>query len=282
MSRTEKWAALAAVSVALAVAGCSDQPSEPGAAAGPAKTIEAMVPCGQVGPFSEVLKLFQKANPGVEVHWIPENIVTITAQIVDGVSKPDLFLTMGDLEMDQVEQAGLVAEGTRTKYAENSLAIMTPAANPAGVHTIADLAKPAVKGIAIPDPETNSVGKHAIAALKAAGIWDQVEGKIFVMRMAADTKDAAAQGQVQAMIGYYPCAVEVHVPGQPPTEAKKLKMVGHIASDLYSPFWCEGAVVEGSKNPEGGRKLLEFLTTPEAQEIFRKWQFVREPPAAES
>ena len=282
MSRIEKWVALVAVGVALAVAGCGDQPSQPSAAAGPAKTIEAMVPCGQIGPFYEALKLFEAANPGVQVHSVPENMVTITAQIVDGKAQPDLFLTMGDLEMDQVEQAGLVAEGTRTKYAENSLAIMTPDTNPAGVHAIADLTKAAVKGIAVPDPETNSVGMHAVAALKAAGIWDQVEGKIFVMRMAADTKDAAAQGQVQATIGYYPCAVEVHIPGQPPTEAKKLKMVGPIASDLYRPFWCEGAVVEGSNNPEGGRKLLEFLTTPEAQEIFRKWQFVSEPPAAES
>ncbi len=187
---------------------------------------------------------------------------------------------MGDLEMDTVEQAGLLVEGTRTKYAENSLALMVPKDNPARVETIADFTKPQVQGISIADPEKNSVGKHAVEALKHAGIYDQVADKIFIMSMAADTKDATAKQQVQASIGYYPCAVEVHIEGQAPAQPKMLKLVGHLPADLYHPFWCEGAVIKGAKNPEGGRKLLQFLTTPEVQEIFRKWSFVREAPAS--
>jgi ABC-type Fe3+ transport system substrate-binding protein len=49
-----------------------------------------------------------------------------------------------------------------------------------------------------------------------------------------------------------------------------------VPADLHEPFWCEGAVVKGAENPEGGKKLLAFLTTPEAQEIYRRWQFVHD------
>jgi molybdenum ABC transporter molybdate-binding protein len=282
VSRAERWVALIALGVLLALAGCGRQSETPsgGGGAGAASTIELMVPCGQLGPFSEVVKLFEAANPGVKVVFAPENMVPIVTKIVNGKATPDVFLSMGDLEVDMVEKAGLVVEGTRTKYAENSLALMVPKGNPAGVKTIADLAKPAVNAISIADPEKNSVGMHAVEALKAAGIYDKVAGKIFIMAMAADTKDATAQKQVQASIGYYPCAVEVHIEGAAPAEEKKLKLVGHVAPELYKPFWCEGAIIKGAKNPEGGKKLLAFLTTPAAQEVFRKWEFVQEAPAS--
>jgi len=277
VSRAGRWVALIALGGLLALAGCgkqSETPSGEGGAAA-ASTIELMVPCGQLGPFSEVAKLFEAANPGVKLVFAPENMVPIMTKILNGKATPDVFLSMGDLEVDTLEQAGLIVEGTRTKYADNSLALMVPKDNPAGVKTITDLAKPAVRGISIADPEKNSVGKHAVEALKAAGIYDKVANKIFIMAMAADTKDATAQKQVQASIGYYPCAVEVHIEGAAPAPEKKLKLVGHIPGDLYEPFSCEGAIVKGAKNPDGGKKLLEFLTTPAAQDVFTKWEFVR-------
>ena len=272
-----RWITLMALGIALLAAGCGQQPATTPPST-PAGQIDVMVPCGQVGPFSEVVRLFEAANPDLKVEWVAENMVTITTQILAGKKKPDLFLTMGDLEMDKVEEAGLLVEGTRTRHAENSLGIMVPAENPADVHSIADLGKPEVKGITVPDPDMNSVGKHAIEALKGAGLWDKVEKKILIARFAADGKDVVAKGQVEASIGYYPCAVEVHVEGQPPALPKGLKLVGMVPADLHEPFWCEAGMVKGSKNPEGGRKLLAFLTTPEVQEIFRKWQFVQEAP----
>jgi molybdate transport system substrate-binding protein len=270
---------LMAVGTALLAVGCGQQPA-PTSPSNPAGKIDVMVPCGQVGPFSEAVRLFEAANPDLKVEWVAENMVTITTQILADKQKPDLFLTMGDLEMDKVAEAGLLMEGTRTRHAENSLGIMVPAENPAGVHTIADLAKPEVKGITVPDPEMNSVGKHAIEALQGAGIWDKVEKKVLIARFAADGKDVVAKGQVEASIGYYPCAVEVHVEGQPPALPKSLKLVGMVPAELYQPFWCEAGIVKGSKNPEGGRRLLAFLTTPEVEDIFRKWQFVQEAPEA--
>lgn len=235
------------------------------------------MPCGQVGPFSQVVKLYEKEHPDVTVDWVQENIVTMTKKVLDDKIRPDLFLSMGDLEMDQLEEAGKLVDGTRMKYAENSIAIVVPAGNPGGIAGIADFVKPSVKLVAVPEPETNAVGKHAKEALENLGIWKQVEKKILLPRFAADSKEYALQGKVEAALAYYPCSVEVHVKDAPPALPKGLALVGHVRSDLYSPFWCEGAVVVGAKNPEGGRALLEFLTTPEVQEIYIQWQFVREP-----
>lgn len=267
---------IAALMLLIAAVGCGTSSSTGtggGSEDGPTE-LHVMVPCGQTGPFSDIMELFQAENPDIEVAWVPENIVTITTKIIDGVERPDVFLSMGDLEVDLVEQAGLVMDGTRTAYAENSLAIMVPTGNPAGVQTLADFAKPEVKTITIPDPEHNSVGKHAVEALKNAGIWEDVKGKLLYARFAADSKDTAAKGQAQASIGYYPCAVEVHIPGQEPAVPKNLQLLCQIPAETYPPFKCEGAVLKDAKNPGEAKKLLAFLERPESQEIFTKWQFI--------
>jgi len=270
--------AVVALAIAAAAAGCGQNPSPtsgaPGGAGEAGAALKVMVPCGQVGPFSEIVKIFQRQNPGLEVEWIPENMVTITNKLLNGKEKADVTLSMGDLEIDILEKAGLLMDGTRVRYAENSLAIMVPTANPAGVKTVADLAKPSVRTITIPDPKDNSAGVHALEALRGAGIWDAVEKKILFARFAADSKDVAAKGQAEASIGYYPCAVEVHIPDQPPAQPKNLKLATQIPDGLYTPFGCEGAVLKEATNPEAGKKLLALLQTPESQEIFKTWQFI--------
>ncbi len=271
-----------AIALAFAMTGCGQKPAPVGDAGGPkpaaptgAKVkLEVMVPCGETGPMSEIIESFQKANPGIEVDWIPENMVTITRKIVDHKISPDLTLSMGDLEMDTLAKGGFLAAGSREKIAENSLCIMVPAGNPAGVKTIQDLAKPSVKLIAIPDPKENSVGVHAIEALKKAGIWDKVGKKVIFSQFAADSKTVTASGQAEASIGYYPCAVEVHVPGQPPAKPKNLMLLAQVPANLYPQFWCEAAILKDAKHPEEAKKLAEFITTPESRAVFVKWGFI--------
>lgn len=287
MNSLHRWvtAVVMVSAIALLAAGCGQKPTEakkplarPGKQA--QETIYAMVPCGQVGPFSEVEKLFRKTYPNVELNWIPENMVTIVNKVLDGKERPDAVLSMGDLEIDKIEKAGLMVEGTRSKYAENALAITVPAGNPGGVKTLADLAKPAVKIIVIPKPEDNSVGKHAIEALKGAGLWDKVQKKVVYPQFAADSKEVVQKQQAQASIGYYPCVSEVHIKGAAPAQPKGEKMVGLVPAQHYHPFSCEACVVKGCKNPEGGRTLIEFLKRPEVQQAFRDWNFLRkEAPA---
>ena len=150
-----------------------------------------------------------------------------------------------------------------------------PAANPGGVATFADLAKPSVKGIAVPDPEKNSVGKHSIEALQSAGLWKQVEGKVISTTYAADSKELGEKGKADASMDYYPCVSEVHLPGQPPAAANGIKILLTPAA-LYRPFSYEAAVIKGCGNPEGGKKLIAFLKTPEVQKLFTEWNFRRD------
>jgi molybdate transport system substrate-binding protein len=278
--RISWWFVLTAV-VLLAAVGCGQQtevgtgPEGGGGDAGDVQTIEAMVPCGQAGPFTKVAALFEAENPGVTVRWVPTNMVVIVGKIRDG-ERPDVVLSMGDVELDQLEAEGLLEDGTRAAFAENALSIVVPKGNPGGVAALADLAKPSVKTVTIPDPELNSVGRHAKEALEKAGIWDEVSGKTIFTPQAAQSKEATASGQADASVGYYPCSFEVHTKGQELSKPEKFELVGMVPADLHEAFWCEGAVLKDARNPEGAKKLLAFLHTPEAHDIFRQWQFVHD------
>ena len=281
MVRSDRWVMLLAalMAVLLVAAGCGKKDVVVPGVIGLGE-IDVLLPCGQIGPFSEAVALFEEQHPGVTVKASPENIVTMTKKVLDGKAQPDVFLSMGDLEMDQLEEAGLLVPDTRVEYAENALAITVPTGNPAGVRSLADLAKPEVKMIAIPKPEQNAVGKHAKEALENAGLWERVADKVILPQFAADGKDVVAQGKVEASIGYYPCVVEVKVPGEQPMESENMpKMVALVPADLYQPFGCEAAVIVGARNPAGGRALIQFLQSPEAQEVYRKWKFARETVA---
>ena len=270
----------AAAIVAVAVTGCgkpaSPPPSKTGG--GGTETITVLVPCGQMGPFSKVEDLLKKQDPNVKLDWLGLNMVTMTEEVLGGKSKPDAFLSMGDLEVDRLAKAGLILPETRTQYAENALVLTVPADNPGGVQSFLDLAKPEVRAISIPNPEVNSVGRHAIEALKGAGIWDQVKDKIVSPQFAADSQELGKKGRVEASIGYYPCESEVHVKGGEPAKPKGTKLIGLVPAKYYPPFSCEAAVVKGCKDPEGGKKVIALLKTPEAQAIFKQWSFTRTAP----
>jgi molybdate transport system substrate-binding protein len=268
-------AMLAAVAVA---AGCGRNATTAGKTE---TTLLVLVPCGQMGPFSEVEDLFKQAHPEIKLDWAGLNMVTMTEEVLGGKKKPDAFLSMGDLEVDRLAKAGLILPETRAKYADNAIVLTVPADNPAGVQSFMDLAKPEVKAIAIPNPKVNSVGAHAIEALKGAGIWDQVKGKIVTPQFAADSQELGKQGRVEASIGYYPCESEVHVKGGEPATPKGTKMIGFVPAEYYSEFSCEAVVVKGCKDPEGGKLLIAALQTPEAQAVFRKWNFARAKQEAE-
>ncbi|MCJ7752596.1 MAG: hypothetical protein MUQ65_16155, partial [Armatimonadetes bacterium] len=63
MRRTERLTLIAvvALAIALAASGCGQNPSTTGGAPGGGQegaALKVMVPCGQVGPFSEIVKIF--------------------------------------------------------------------------------------------------------------------------------------------------------------------------------------------------------------------------------
>ena len=117
-------------------------------------------------PFEQIGKDFEKAHPGVTVRFSFGGSSGLVTQLSDG-APADVLATANEATMDQATAADLVS-GQPTPFVSNTLQIVVPQDNPAGISSLTDLTKPAAKVVvcapAVP------CGAATLAVEKAAGI----------------------------------------------------------------------------------------------------------------
>lgn len=280
---------IAALCIAVLVPGCGRKaPDTTGAPVpGPAPAavsggggkqvggeMEIYVPCGVAGPYGELIDLFKQKNPDIQITQDLANIDVHTKRLADGKGAPDVWISLGDREMEQVKAAGRV-DGDPVTYAYNSVAMMVAKDNPCKIESLKDLTKPEVKTIAIAT-ESNSSGFYMKAALEKEGVWDAVQDKLWLTPEPSQVKVQLSSGKADVGVVYYPCTKETRkVGGKAEPMSGKVQLLGKIPADLSGPIPAQAAVIQGCKNPEAGRAFLEFMLTDEAQDIWEKWYFDR-------
>jgi molybdate transport system substrate-binding protein len=120
-----------------------------------------------------IAKQFQ-AETGTVVEVSPGPSSKLSKQIVEG-GPADLFLSADQANADYLAEKDLVAQ--RRNLLGNRLVVVVPADSPIKIDKLEDLARDAVKQLALA-LEKVPAGEYARQALKKAGVWQRVEGKI--------------------------------------------------------------------------------------------------------
>lgn len=145
MTRRRSLLAAVLASGAVLLAGCGAANGTPAATAGSAGlsgTLEVFAAASLKESFTRLGNEFHAAHPGVSVvfNFGPSNGLAL--QITQG-APADVFAAASPDTMQTVVAAG-DAKDPRT-FATNVLEVATPPDNPAGVRSLADLARPGVK-----------------------------------------------------------------------------------------------------------------------------------------
>lgn len=156
-----RFAFLPVVGLLLAVAGCADPPNGDGA-----RELTVFAASSLTGSFTELGEQFETRHQGVEVRFNFDGSSNLAAQIAEG-APADVFASADAKTMDRVAQSGAVA-GSPVVIATNTLRVVTPPGNPAGVTTLGDLAAPSVKTV-VCAPQV-PCGAATRALLEAAGV----------------------------------------------------------------------------------------------------------------
>jgi molybdate transport system substrate-binding protein len=167
VTRRPAPAALAAMA-ALILAGCAGTTasgsSTPTASADKLTgTLTVLAAASLTEVYSDLATQFEKLHPNVTITQSFGGSSALATQITQG-APADLFASANEATMKTVTDAGLTKE-TPIVYATNVLTLIVPRTNPAGVNTIADIAKPSVK-VALCD-KIVPCGSAAIALLAA-------------------------------------------------------------------------------------------------------------------
>ncbi len=120
----------------LLLAGCGA-----GAPGGETRQLTVLAAASLTDVFGQLERSFEAANPGVDVRISFGGSSELASQILNG-APADVFASANQAQMRKVVEAGLAA-GQPQPFATNTLAIVTPPGNPAGIRSFADLARPA-------------------------------------------------------------------------------------------------------------------------------------------
>jgi len=205
--------------------------------------------------LTEIAALYKARAPGVKLVFNFDSSGTLLTQIQAGADC-NVFISAAQKQMDALDGAGLLPEGSRFDLVENEVVLVVPKGNPANIHSFADAAKAGT--IALGNADVPA-GQYAEEIFRGLGLWDDE----FLSRvtLASNVKEVAAwvsEGAADCGVVYL-------------TDAKAAGLLAVAApppGTLQSPVRYPAAVLGASKNAEAANAFLAFLRTEAAGAVF--------------
>jgi molybdate transport system substrate-binding protein len=215
-------------------------------------------------PIKEVIQSFEKGT-GKEVRLTLGSSGNFYAQIRNGAPF-DVFLSADMAYPKQLEKDGLAAPGSTFIYGVGSIVLWVPKNSPVKIETLGmqALLDPKVKKIAIANPEHAPYGRAAESAMKSAGIYDRVKGKLVLGENISQAAQFVQSGA--ADIGIIARSIAS-------SEPMAVGRQWPVPENLY-PRLEQGAVLLKRGGPDA-KAFYDWLRSPESRAVFQKYGFTQ-------
>lgn len=212
--------------------------------------------------MKEIAPLYQKET-GNEMRLSFGASSMLERQIEEG-APADVFLSADELKMDTLEKAGVLVPGTRHPLLGNTLVIVIPSDSQLQIHSAADLANNnEIKKIAISQPSAVPVGVYSKEYLSKLGLWEKVESKVVPTENVRASLAAVESGNVQAGFVY---KTDMLI-------SDKVKSALEIPAREGPKISYPVAALKGTRDLEAAKKLVDYLRSEAALNIFKKYGF---------
>lgn len=174
---------------------------------------------------------------------------TLARQIEAG-APADLVMLASPLWMDWLEDAGLLAHGTRRPAASNRLVIVGPVPATAGADP-ATLIRQTAGRIAVGDPAHVPAGLYAKAALETLGLWSETASRLARTDNTRGTLALVARGEAPLGIVY---ATDARI-------EPRVSVLAEFPETSYPPIRYPMAILAG-RDRVPVRHLYERILSP--------------------
>jgi molybdate transport system substrate-binding protein len=248
--------------IALAVLGLALALYIPGVAKAQQQTFTIAAANSVKDALRKILPLFEAEHPEISVRVIYGPSQTLRKQIQEG-APVDVFLPSLFEEIDQLEQKGLIIEGTKRVYAGTSLVLITGTTLPAPIRSIEDLHTVPVRRIAIGDPKSSSVGKVAAQFLKYSKLEPALKSQYVFGEHSRAVLDLVAKGEAEIGVVYRTDAIaDSHV-----------RILDTAPAESHNPVRYGVAAVWTAKNLSGAGDFIQFILSPAIQAQLKQFGF---------
>ncbi len=209
----------------------------------------------------EVAGQFEKTHPGVKIVCNFGASGSLLQQIAQG-APVDLFAAADQKTMNQAQEKEFIVPASRKNFVSNTLVLIAPEGSSLPLAGLGDLASPEIKRLALGNPETVPAGRYAQEALTKAGLWESLKSKFIYGESVRQVLDYVSRGEVDAGFVFATDAAIAR---------GKVKMVA--AAQGTQPIIYPVALVAASPKKALAQSFLDFILSPAAREIFKKYGF---------
>ncbi len=264
--RAALWALL--ISGLVAATGCDQRTA-------PERTVMVYAAASLRDALFELADQFRAAE-GIEPKFNLAGSNVLALQI-DAAPAADVYLSADEQWMDFLAARGRIDSSTRRTFLSNRLVIVVNRDHPARRLDPSELADPAFRFVSMADPEAVPAGRYArayLAGIRVEGggdLWSRLRSRV---APAPDVR--AALGLVEAEPDIAGIVYRTDARASP-----KVREVYEVPPLEGPEIRYAAALVADARNPESGRRFLEFLQSPGAQAVFEHHGFTRIRAAAE-
>lgn len=242
--------------------------------------------------MDDVVRAFQRRNPGLSVGLVTLPPGLLLDAILGGgwsyggqeyPGTPDVYASVNLGHLKRLKAAGRMDQ--YAVYMHNEMEIMVAQGNPKGIKGIKDLARPDVR-TSMPNPVNEGIMQfYARKVLERHGIWQAISGgkecyscqttpnNWFTAVHHRETPDRLKAGTTDAGIVWRTETLEALREGAK-VDAVKLPPQDSLRDEVSYAI----GTLKGSPHAEAAAKYLEFLASPEGQEAYSRFGFVKATP----
>jgi molybdate transport system substrate-binding protein len=238
--------------------------SLPRAATRPCGTVTVAAASDLTYAMDEIAVNFKKAT-GCTVRLSMGSSGNFLTQIENGAPF-DVFFS-ADIEYPKkLETEGFAAPGSTYLYAIGKIVLWTQKDSRVDVSRgFAALRDPAVQKIAIANPDHAPYGRAAEQALRQAGVYEAVKGRLVLGENISQTAEFVESGNADAGI------VALSLVLSPALKDKG--RAWNIPENLYTPIQQGAVVVRAAANPEGALQFLNYIKMPATAALLERYGF---------
>jgi molybdate transport system substrate-binding protein len=170
----------------------------------------------------------------------------------------DVFLAADTEHVDQLENKGLLAPGSRAVYARGRLVLWLPPGSNLQARRIEDIRSKEFERIAIAKPDVAPYGRAAVESLRALGIWGDIEGKVIYAQNVSQAKQYTATGNAE--VAFIPLALVKTGEGS----------YIEVSDELHQPINQALGIVKESPKQAQARRFVDFLLSSGGRDLLSK------------
>ena len=259
--------------------GASEDAAEPAESA-ETTTVNVFAAASLSNVMAEFEASYEAANEGVDIVVNADSSGALLTQIQEG-APCDVFFSAAQKQMDELEGAGMLVDGTRTNVVNNHLVVVTQPDSETAVTGLADIAK--AKSIALADGSV-PVGKYTRQAMINLGLLAEVEDPAAITTQEVSDQlggvEISEQGNVSkvlAAVEEKSCEVGTTYLSDTIGHEDSIKILETVGYDVTGNIIYPVAQIT---NPDAtdaesaaAADFISFITNDEAKALYQKYGF---------